>query len=250
MGLLRAFRGGERSAKRAAAEGSSPCSGWCFLDRPHRGAMAGSARSLRQMVDGLPAVPALDPGRSVGASAGGPERDRGRSGQSADDRQHGDPGASLRSGRKRGCSRQGLGRSKGGFTTKIHLRANGDGLPVAAEITGGEVSDYKGYAPVMEADGPAPKVLLADRGYDADFIREDMSARGGVAIIPTRRNRRVQIPVDGHIYALRNRIERCFNKLKNARRLATRYDKTAASYLGFIHIVSIRLWMKNFVNRS
>ena len=102
----------------------------------------------------------------------------------------------------------------------------------------------------MDAHGPAPKVLLADKGYDADFIREDMERRGGVAMIPTKRNRLVQLPVDAAIYALRNMVERCFNKLKNARRLATRYDKTAESYLGFIHIVSIRLWMRQFVNNS
>jgi transposase len=102
----------------------------------------------------------------------------------------------------------------------------------------------------MDADGPAPKVLLADKGYDADFIRLDMVRRGGFAMIPTKRNRLVQIPVDAAIYALRNMVERCFNKLKNARRLATRYDKTADSYLGFIHIVSIRLWMRHFVNAS
>lgn len=65
---------------------------------------------------------------------------------------------------------------------------------------------------------------------------------------PTKRNRRVQLPVDAAIYALRNMVERGFNKLKNARRLATRYDKTADSYLGFINIVSIRLWMREFVN--
>ena len=75
-----------------------------------------------------------------------------------------------------------------------------------------------------------------------------MERRGGFAMIPTKRNRLVQIPVDAAIYALRNMIERCFNRLKNARRLATRYDKTADSYLGFIHIVSIRLWMRHFVN--
>lgn len=102
----------------------------------------------------------------------------------------------------------------------------------------------------MDAEGPAPRVLLADKGYDADFIREDMERRGGVAMIPTKRNRLVQLPVDNAIYALRNMVERCFNKLKNARRLATRYDKTAASYLGFVHIVSIRLWMRQFVNAS
>jgi transposase len=104
--------------------------------------------------------------------------------------------------------------------------------------------------PIMEAGGPTPKVLLADKGYDADFIRGDMESRGGFAMIPTKKNRLVQIPADGAIYALCNIIERCFNKLKNARRLATRYDKTAHSYSGFILVVSIRLWMKQFVNRS
>jgi transposase len=74
--------------------------------------------------------------------------------------------------------------------------------------------------------------------------------KGVYAMIPTKRNRLIQIPVDGTIYALCNIIERCFNKLKNARRMATRYDKTAISNSGFVHIVSIRLWMKEFVNRS
>ena len=124
------------------------------------------------------------------------------------------------------------------------------GLPIVSAPTGGETSDYKGYLPIMNADGPAPRVLLADRGYDADFIREDMERRGGTAMIPTKRNRKVQLPVDPAIYALRNMVERCFNKLKNARRLATRYDKTADSYLGFIQLVAIRLWMRQFVNRS
>jgi len=132
------------------------------------------------------------------------------------------------------------------------------GLPIAFALTGGEVSDFKGYLPVMNADGPAPKVLLGDKpvlsevegGYDADFIRQDMESCGGLAMIPTKRNRLIQLPVDAAIYALRNMVERCFNKLKNARRLATRYDKTADSYLGFIHLVSIRLWMREFVNAS
>ena len=118
-----------------------------------------------------------------------------------------------------------------------------------AEITGGQVSDYKGYGPVMEG-GMDPKVLLADRGYDADRIRQDVEQRGGTAVIPMRKNRKVQVPIDDFIYALRNLVERCINKLKNARRVATRYDKTAASYLGFVHVVSIRLWTKHFFNRA
>lgn len=66
-------------------------------------------------------------------------------------------------------------------------------------------------------------------------------------MIPIKRNRLIQLPIDAAIYALRNMVERCFNKLKNARRLATRYDKTADSYLGFIHIVSIRLWTRQML---
>jgi transposase len=202
------------------------------------------------VVVGVPAVPALDAGWYLGADVAGPERERRPTAQRADDRFNHRAGAPSGGRRKRGTQRQGFGRSKGGFTTKIHLRTNAEGLPIAAEITGGEVSDYKGYDLVMDADAPDPKVLIADKGYDADRIREDTEAKGGVAVIPMRRGRKVQTPIDDHIYALRNRIERCFNKLKNARRLATRYNKTAASYLGFIHIVSARLWTKHFVNTA
>ena len=65
-----------------------------------------------------------------------------------------------------------------------------------------------------------------------------------------RRGRKLQDPINDRIYALRSRIERRFKKRRNARRLATRYDKTAPSYLGFIHIVSARLWTTHFVNAT
>lgn len=87
----------------------------------------------------------------------------------------------------------------------------------------------KGYVPIMDQPGPRPCVLLADKGYDADFILADLKARGVAAVIPAKRNRKVQPVIDGHIYALRNLVERCFSKLKHSRRLATRYDKTADS---------------------
>ena len=121
---------------------------------------------------------------------------------------------------------------------------------MSVEITGGEVSDYKGYDLVMSPEAPTAKVLLADRGYDADRIRDDIQARGGTPVIPGRKNRKTSIPIDPYIYALRNRIERCFNKFKNSRRLATRYDKTADSYLGFVHLTAVRLWIKHFANRA
>lgn len=102
----------------------------------------------------------------------------------------------------------------------------------------------------MQADAPEPKVLLADRGYDADRIRTDLEARGATPVIPGRKNRKVPVPVDDFVYSLRNQVERAINKLKCSRRLATRYDKTADSYLGFIHLTSVRLWIKHFVNSA
>ena len=117
-------------------------------------------------------------------------------------------------------------------------------------LTGGEASDVKGYGPVMAEPGPPPRVLLADKGYDADAILADLEARGVAAVIPPRRNRKIQPIIDGHLYALRNLVERCFSKLKHSRRLATRYDKTADSYLGFVLVASARLWVRHFVDRT
>ncbi len=108
----------------------------------------------------------------------------------------------------------------------------------------------KGYAPLMAEPGPEPKVMLGDKGYDADVILNDLQAKGIAAVIPPKRNRKVQPVIDGHIYALRNLVERCFSKLKHSRRLATRYDKTATSFLGFVLIASARLWITHFVDRT
>lgn len=102
----------------------------------------------------------------------------------------------------------------------------------------------------MDKPGPQPRVLLADKGYDADFVLADLETRGVAAVIPAKRNRKVQPVIDGHVYALRNIVERCFSKLKHSRRLATRYDKTANSFLGFVLVASIRLWVRHFVHTT
>jgi len=113
------------------------------------------------------------------------------------------------------------------------------------EITPGKTSDYLGFDLVMHDNLPEPKVLLADRGYDADRIRKNMDKRDIITQIPMRKTRKMRVGVDHTLYRLRNMVERCFNKLKNARRVATRYDKTAESFLGFIDITSIRLWIRH-----
>ncbi len=130
------------------------------------------------------------------------------------------------------------------------MRTNGLGLPIAAILTGGEVHDIKGFEPLMAEPGPAARVILADKGYDADAIRAALEAEGIAAVIPGKRNRKVQPDIDGNIYALRNQVERCFSKLKHSRRLATRYDKTASSFLGFVLISAIRLWVRYFGDRA
>ena len=133
---------------------------------------------------------------------------------------------------------------------RTHVRANAAGLPIGFVITPGEAHDVKAYGALMDEAAPEPKMLLADRGYDADAIRADVEERGGTPVIPTKRNRKVQVVIDGAIYALRNRIERAIGRLKNARRVATRYDKTATSYLGFVHLTAVRLWLRHFVNTA
>ena len=109
------------------------------------------------------------------------------------------------------------------------------------EITPGQTSDYLGFDLVMADNLPEPSVLLADRGYDSDDVRRTMEARDVLPVIPLRKTRKLRVAVDRTLYRLRNLVERCFNKLINARRVAPRYDKTADSFLGFIDITSIRL---------
>ena len=114
-----------------------------------------------------------------------------------------------------------------------------------SDITPGQASDYLGFDLVMDDNLPEPRVLLADRGYDFDKVRKTMEARNVVPVIPMRKSRKLRVAVDRILYRLRNFVERCFNKLKNARGVATRYDKTAESFLGFIDITSIRLWLRH-----
>jgi putative transposase len=86
--------------------------------------------------------------------------------------------------------------------------------------------------------------VLADKGYDADYILAVASGMNAQAVIPPKANRAVQRMYDRELYQERNLVERMFNKLKHWRRIATRYDKTASSFLAFIHLASICLWLR------
>ena len=102
----------------------------------------------------------------------------------------------------------------------------------------------------MEIPVAAPKALLADKGYDGDRFRESLLIRGILPIIPPRSNRKVPEHPDYSRYRDRNRVERMFGKLKQQRRIATRYDKTILSFESFLNLAATRLWLKSFVNTA
>ena len=159
-------------------------------------------------------------------------------------RQHHGSRPRFGSGRKRGTHRRALGRSRGGFTSKLHCLADALGRPLAFHLTVGEAADCKAYDVLIGLPERAPDALLADKGYDADAIRADLAEREIEAVIPGRSNRRVKIEHDRALYRQRNRIERMFGHLKINRAIATRYDQLANSFLGMVHLATARYWLK------
>jgi transposase len=138
---------------------------------------------------------------------------------------------------------QSMGRSRGGLTSKIHAVVDTNGLPVRLGLTAGEAHDNR-LALSLLSRLRSGSMLLADRGYDADWIRAFATERGAWANVPPRSNRKEPICFSPHLYRARNLVERFFNKIKQCRRIATRYDKLAANYLAFIQLASIRLWLR------
>jgi transposase len=138
---------------------------------------------------------------------------------------------------------QDMGRSRGGLTSKIHAVVDTNGLPVHLALTPGEAHDNRLCSVLLRALLPQT-MLLADRGYDADWIRELARQQGAWANIPPKRNRKDPICFNPYLYRARNLVERFFNKIKQCRRVATRYDKLAANYLAFVKLASIRIWLR------
>jgi putative transposase len=93
-------------------------------------------------------------------------------------------------------------------------------------------------------DGLEAEVAIADKGYDADHLAERIAEAGTEVVIPPRRNRTYRRPYDTDLYKERNRIERFFNKLKQFRRVATRYDKLLANFMGFVKLAAIAIWLR------
>ena len=141
--------------------------------------------------------------------------------------------------RKRGAKNQALGRSRGGLTTKIHMLADALGRPLRFHITAGQKSDIKS-APVL-LEGQAGDAVLADKAYDSNELRAKIQAMNAKVVIPSKRYRKAPIPHDVDLYKQRNRIERCFARMKHFRRFSTRYDRRSIHFQGFVHLVSIMI---------
>ncbi|MCI4145762.1 IS5 family transposase [Streptomyces sp. MMS20-AI2-20] len=164
---------------------------------------------------------------------------------------------------KRGLHFPGLGRSRGGLTSKIHLACDGAGRPLAFTVTGGNTNDCTQFTAVMEAirvprPGPGrprvrPDHVIGDKGYSSKAIRTWLRRRNIRHTIPERsdqvRNRLRRgsqggrpPAFDRETYKRRNVVERCFNRLKQWRGIATRYDKTAESYQAAVTLASLLMW--------
>jgi transposase len=136
-----------------------------------------------------------------------------------------------------------MGRSRGGLTTKIHALVDAEGLPITLKLTEGQAHDGRSARDMLE-DLSQGQILLADRAYDADELRQSLKRRGAWANIKPMPNRRNIPAFSAFLYRQRNLVERFFNKLKHFRAVATRYDKRADNFLAGIKLASFRIWCR------
>jgi transposase len=151
-------------------------------------------------------------------------------------RQHDSARPRLGRRRKRGQHRQAFGRSRGGFSTKIHLKTDLDGNPLDFHLTGGEASDSTQFETSLDI-GPdiCPRIVMTDKGYDSQANRAAALARGITPLIPRRENSNQRgrfFPK--RLYKLRARIEQAIGKLKRFKRVAMRCEKTDISYSAIV----------------
>jgi transposase len=120
------------------------------------------------------------------------------------------------------------------------MATDAEGRPVRFLLTGGQAHDIT-QAPAL-VRGWQPSHVIADTGYDSQDCVDDITESGAIVVIPPRAHRKTPRADDTEVYKQRNRIERCFNRLKQFRRIATRYDRKAIYFLAFIHLAAASLW--------
>ena len=136
-----------------------------------------------------------------------------------------------------------MGRSRGGLTTKIHAIVDACGLPILLKLTEGQAHDGRSAEDMLGSVGRGD-ILLADRAYDSNALRETLAARGARANVRAMPQRLNPPNFSKRLYRKRNLVERFFNKLKQFRAVATRYDKRDDNYLACVKLASVRIWMR------
>ncbi|MDQ1193837.1 transposase [Brevundimonas vesicularis] len=129
------------------------------------------------------------------------------------------------------------------MNTKLHAVTDANGRPISLFMTAGQISDYTGAAVLLDSL-PRVQWLLGDRGYDADWVRDALEAKGITPCIPGRKSRTVPVRYDKRRYKSRNRIEIMFGRLKDWRRVATRYDRCPTVFLSAIALAAtVLFWL-------
>ena len=157
-------------------------------------------------------------------------------------RQHRSPGAPTCGREKRGQGAEALGRSRGGFSTKLHILVDALGNPVEFILTPGQEADVTQAEPLIE--GQKAGAYILDKAYDSNAVVAAARRQGAEAVIPSKKNRKVPREYDKHLYKERKKVEWFISLLKQYRRVATRYEKTARNFLGFVHVASIMVLLR------
>ncbi len=143
---------------------------------------------------------------------------------------------------KRGTYIQALGRSRGGFSTKVHLIGDAHGNPVNFVLTPGQSHESNQLGSLLM--GLDAGAVLADRAYDGKSCRDQIASIGAEAVVPPHPCRKTPAAFDVHLYKARHAIENLFAKLKQYRSLATRYDKTMRNYSAMVAIACVLTWLR------
>lgn len=137
---------------------------------------------------------------------------------------------------------QGLGRSRGGFTSKVHVKVDALGNPLKFIVTSGQESDFSCAGNLL--GGTSGSYVLCDKGYDSDEFRKRIESQNNISVIPGRCNRKVSIEYDKYIYKERSLVECFFSKIKHFRRVFSRYDKDISSFMAFLYFVGAIIWLR------
>ncbi len=136
-----------------------------------------------------------------------------------------------------------MGRSRGGLTMKIHALVDAEGSnPIHLLLTAGQAGDAPAGRELLARLAPGG-ILLADKAYDTDAIRAETAERGGFANVPARTNRKRTFAFSPWLYRQRNLVKRFFNRIKQMRGLASRYDRRPDNFLAALKLAAVRIWI-------